>query len=108
MSEKPTDVRVRRAPKFGRFAIIGGAIGAIVTFILTNLYPADPAIGFWALFAYFCLYGVTAGVALGLLLALLLDRILSSRARTVTAERERIVEQPEPPALDTAPDEPAP
>jgi hypothetical protein len=90
---------VRRAPKFGRFAIIGGSLGAIGTLIATNLYPADPAVGFWALFAYFSLYGVTAGVAIGLLLALLLDRILSKRTRTAAAEREEVVERrPEDPA----------
>jgi len=96
VSQEPTDVRVRRAPKFGRFAIIGGALGALGTFIATNLFPPDPAIGFWALFAYFSLYGVTAGVALGLVLALVLDRILGKRARAATAEREQIVEQPLP------------
>lgn len=92
MTDKPTDVRVRRAPKFGRFAIIGGAIGAIGTFIATALFPADPSVGFWALFAYFALYGITAGVVLGLLLAFVFDVVSSRRARTVTAQREEVSE----------------
>jgi gas vesicle protein len=92
VTDEPTTVRVRRAPKFGRFAIIGGAVGAIATFIATALFPADPNVGFWSLFAYFALYGVTAGVALGALLALLLDAILGRRARTATAQREDVVE----------------
>ena len=87
MSKQTTDdVTVRRAPKFPAFIIVGGGIGAIVTLILTSLYPADPSVGFGALFAYFALYGVTGGIVLGALLAIILDRVLARRAKTVTVE----------------------
>lgn len=82
------EVRIRRAPKFGAFVVVGAAVGAIVTLIVTAQFPADPAVGFGALFAYFCLYGVTAGAALGAVIAIVLDRILARRAKTVEAERE--------------------
>jgi len=98
-----TDVRIRRAPKYPAFMIVGGGIGAIVTFVLTALYPVDPKVGFAALFGYFALFGVTAGVLVGALLALLLDRVLLRRARPATvvteltdpelAEEERLQEE---------------
>lgn len=87
MSEPETEkVTVRRAPKFPAFMIVGGGIGAIVTFIVTNLFPVDPAVGLLPLFGYFALYGVTAGVVLGALLALILDRVSTRRAKQVEVE----------------------
>jgi MFS family permease len=80
-------VSIRRAPKFSAFMIVGGGLGAITTFILTRLFPVDPLVGFWALFAYFALFGITAGVLLGALLALLLDWRSRRRAKTVVVER---------------------
>jgi hypothetical protein len=92
VSETPEteQVTVRRAPKFPAFMIVGGGIGALVTYVLTSLFPADPTVGFGALFAYFALFGVTAGVVLGALLALILDRRATRRASTATAERESV------------------
>ena len=82
-----TRVSIRRAPKFSAFMIVGGGVGAITTFILTRLFPIDPQVGFWALFAYFALFGIAAGVLLGALLALILDRRSRKRAGTVVVER---------------------
>jgi hypothetical protein len=76
--------------------VVGGGVGAIVTLILTSLYPVDPNVGFGPLFAYFSLFGVSAGVALGALLALIFDRRSNKKARTVAAERETV--EPAPPA----------
>jgi NhaP-type Na+/H+ or K+/H+ antiporter len=66
--------------------IVGGGVGAIVTFILTSLFPTDPAVGFGATFAYFALFGVAAGVTIGAVVAIILDRVSVRRARSVSVE----------------------
>jgi hypothetical protein len=97
------EARIRRAPRIGRFLFLGAAVGLIGTLILTSLYPADPNVGFAALFGYFALYGVPIGVALGAILALVLDRLSERRARTVTVEREHVEnDSVEPEALPPA------
>ncbi|MDQ2699609.1 MAG: potassium transporter Trk [Actinomycetota bacterium] len=93
MSEK-REVSIRRAPKLPVFMIIGGAVGALATLIVTSLFPADKAIGFAATLGYFMLYGVPIGVALGAILGLILDRVASRRAKTVTVEREVVGDPP--------------
>jgi hypothetical protein len=94
MSEQPTEtqVTIRRAPKVPVFLILGGALGATVTLVLTMLQPADPNVGYPALFGYFLLYGLPAGVALGGVVAVVLDVISRRSARTVTAEVTRVDE----------------
>lgn len=88
-------MRIRRAPKIPVFLILGGGLGAIVTFILTASFPVDPAVGFGPTFGYFCLYGIPAGIVLGAIVALLVDRSSAKHARTVTVEHET-VERVEP------------
>ncbi len=95
MSSPEVDqVRIRRVPKFGVFIALGAVVGAIVSFVLTSLYPADPTVGFAATFAYVALFGVTAGAVVGAAIAILLDRLLARRAKTVAAERD-VVAPPE-------------
>lgn len=79
-------VTVRRAPKIPAFLIGGGGVGAIATLILTSMFPIDPLVGFGPLFAYFSLFGVTAGVLLGAILALIVDYRSKKRAKTGEAE----------------------
>jgi len=81
-------VGIRRAPKLGVFLRLGALLGALVTLVLTSLFPADEQVGFAATYAYFCLYGVPAGVVLGAVVGLGLDRRSRRRMRTVTVERE--------------------
>lgn len=93
------EVRIRRAPKFPAFLVVGAGVGLIVTLILTSLFPVDPAVGFGPLFAYFSLFGVTGGVLLGALLAIILDRMATRRAKTVGVQREVV-----PPLEDDLPE----
>ena len=94
MSE--SEVSIRRAPRIGVFLIVGAMLGALVTLILTSLFEPDPNVGFAASYAYFCLYGIPAGVALGAGVALLLDAISKRRTRTVTVAHTEVTD-----AVDT-------
>lgn len=90
MSE--SEVSIRRAPRIGVFLIVGAMLGALVTLILTSLFEPDPNVGFAASYAYFCLYGIPAGVALGAGVALLLDAISKRRTRTVTVAHTEVTD----------------
>jgi F0F1-type ATP synthase assembly protein I len=83
-------VSVRRAPKLGAFIVVGAALGFLVTLIATTVVPRDPSsqVGLVALVAYFSLYGITAGVVIGALIGIGLDRRSRTRARTVDAVHE--------------------
>lgn len=94
-----SEVTIRRAPKLGIFIALGAFLGALTTLILTSQFPTDPAIGFPATAGYFLLFGVPAGVVLGAVVGLILDRVSVRRIRTVTASRERV---------DVADDSPVP
>lgn len=90
MSE--SEVSIRRAPRIGVFLVVGAVFGLLATLVLTSLFEADRNVGFAATFAYFCLYGIPAGVVLFAIPALLLDWRSRRRSRTVTVAREEIVE----------------
>jgi NhaP-type Na+/H+ or K+/H+ antiporter len=85
-----SEVSIRRAPRIGVFLAFGAMLGLVVTLILTSLFEPDPKVGFLATFAYFCLYGIPAGVVLGGLVALILDRASTRRTRTVTVARDEL------------------
>lgn len=82
------DAQVRRSPRLIAFVVVFGALGVFGTAVVTGLYPADPSVGFIALFGYFALYGVTLSMTVGILLWLILDYRSRSRMRVVRMERE--------------------
>ncbi|MDB5726780.1 MAG: hypothetical protein JWQ16_3534 [Novosphingobium sp.] len=81
------EVKIRRAPKVSVFIILGALVGAIVTVIVTSAFPADPSVGYLATVGYFLLYGVPFGIVVGAVVAIVLDRVSSRRARSITVER---------------------
>jgi hypothetical protein len=86
-----TEVRVRRAPRLSVFLVLGAIVGAIATLIVTaTLGHVDPKVGFGATYGYFCVFGVPAGIVVGALVGLILDRRSQRRARVVRAEREQV------------------
>lgn len=88
MSE--SEVSIRRAPRIGVFLVVGAVVGLLATLVLTSLFRPDPNVGFAASFAYFCLYGIPAGVVLFAIPALILDWRSRRRTRTVTVARDEI------------------
>ena len=81
--DRETPVRIRRAPKFGVFVVLGALVGLIASIILTVSFPIDESIGFAPTLGYFAIYGLVAGVLLGCIVALIFDRVYARRARTV-------------------------
>jgi membrane associated rhomboid family serine protease len=91
--DNQTRVQIRRAPRFSVFLILGAVIGVIAAFVVTSISPDDAKISFGAVFGYSAIFGVTAGVLLAAIIALIVDRRSSRRAKTVTATIDRL--QPE-------------
>lgn len=83
-------VTVRRAPRIGRFVVLGAGLGAIATFILTALFKVDPLVGFGALFGYFLLFGVPIGASVGAIFAITFDAIATRRGKQLDAQRESV------------------
>jgi hypothetical protein len=92
MQETPeqAQVTIRRAPKIPVFLVLGALVGLLGTLVVTALQPADPTIGFAALFGYFCVYGIPFGIVIGGVIAVLLDWVSTRRAKTVPAERTTV------------------
>jgi hypothetical protein len=93
------EVRVRRTPKYARFMVLGGAIGVLAALIGATLDFGEPEAGeaqagAAQLFLYFGIYTVPAGLAIGAIVALVFDRVLARRARTLQAEHTAVEAPP--------------
>lgn len=94
--ERTETVRLRRAPKYGVFIGLGAALGILTAMILTFVYdgtalPTASGVQYSQsqVFGFLALIGVSLGVVLGGLIALLFDRALGRRARDVTVDYQR-------------------
>jgi hypothetical protein len=91
-------VRVRRAPKFSVFLIVGAALGMLTALILTFAFNGtanqSPNTGLvytqGQVFGFLALICVAVGVAVFGILALVLDRTSRRRTREVTVDRETV------------------
>jgi hypothetical protein len=81
-------VTMRRAPRYGRFLTLGGALGAVVALALTMAFPENPDYDKGQVFGFLLLACGAVGVALGALIALLIDRAFARRAGSAVAEHE--------------------
>ena len=88
--DRETPVRIRRAPKFSVFLVIGALVGVLVSLVLTASFPIDPTVGFGPTFGYFAIYGFVGGLLLGSIVALIFDRVLRRGARTVRVTVDRL------------------
>ena len=89
-------VRVRRAPKYGVFLVLGAALGVFVAMILTfSFHGTDDASASGVVydqmqvFGFLALVGIAVGLLVGGAVALLFDRALSRRTRSVSVDHER-------------------
>ena len=91
-------VRVRRAPKYSVFLAAGAALGILVAMILTFAFngtvDVSPNTGMvysqTQVFGFLALICITAGIVVGGVVALILDRVFSRRTREVTVDRESV------------------
>lgn len=88
-------VTMRRSPRYGRFIVLGAALGVLVALILTYSFSGQPAddqlgLGFdkGQVFGFLLLVCGTIGAALGAVVALIFDRVFARRTRSMTAEHE--------------------
>lgn len=95
-----TEARVRRVPKYGVFLVLGAGLGLLAAAVLTFAFggggeKSEIGVTYSStqIFGFLSLFCVTAGIALGAIVALVLDKTVGRRTHAVTVERERIITQ---------------
>jgi uncharacterized membrane protein HdeD (DUF308 family) len=86
-------VVVRRAPKFLTFMVMGIIVGIIVALILTFAFPNTSEFSLTQIFGFLVLITGIVGGTLGLIFALIFDRVFSKRTITVDAERIEVTDK---------------
>lgn len=87
-------LKVRRAPKFIPFMLVGVVIAAIVAGILTSISPSREDFATTSVFGFIFVMLLLPGIGLGAVVALIIDLI--SVRRVQTAVVESVTEQVEP------------
>jgi predicted membrane-bound spermidine synthase len=88
MSQSEQEVVIRRSPRFLRFFILGIIVGIIGAMSLTFAFPANAQFTQMQIFGFLTLICGIVGGTLGLVVALILDRIWSNRTITTIAEHD--------------------
>jgi len=78
---------VHRFPRYKNFMILGAIVGVVLALVLTLAFPDSADFNKGQIFGFLLLACLAAGVLLGSLCALLLDRTVGRRAHTVLADR---------------------
>ena len=84
--KKIQDVSIRKAPKYLTFIILGGVVGVIVGFVLNAVSFQNTGA---SILGYLVVFSAGLGVGLGVVVALILDRVYRSKSRVVKAEVSR-------------------
>ncbi|WP_119695861.1 potassium transporter Trk [Microbacterium halotolerans] len=95
-------VRARRAPRYGVFAALGAMAGIVAALVLTTVFNGTDEPSRYTeveystsqVFGFVLLWCVPAGIALGMLVALVLDRTIGRRTQQIRAVHE-VTEDPE-------------
>ncbi len=96
------EVTVRRVPRFGVFMGIGAALGVLIAGILALTGNQEPSTALnvtypvGQVFGFLLLWTAPAGIALGGLVALVLERIVRRRQYVLQAEHTIAVDDVEP------------
>jgi len=93
-------VKVRRAPKFGVFAALGAMLGIAAALILSTVFTGTDEASRYTLveytrgqaFGFILLWCVPAGIALGMIVALILDATVGRRTRDVRVAHETVTD----------------
>ena len=88
MSQSEQEVVIRRSPRYLRFFVLGIILGIVVAMILTFAFPQTSQFTPMQVFGFLALICGIVGGTLGLVFALLLDRLWSQRTITTLAEHE--------------------
>lgn len=80
-------VVVRRSPRYLRLIVLGAGVGAVGAFFAAVL--REPAEGYSQaqVFGFLLIFGVVFGGALGIIVALLLDKVAGRGQRTLVANK---------------------
>jgi hypothetical protein len=89
--------RVRRSPRYVVFLVLGAALGVFVAMILTFAFDGTDRVAEngavysdGQVFGFLALVGIAVGLLVGGLVAIVLDRVVGRRTRTVTVDRETV------------------
>jgi uncharacterized protein YacL len=88
MSQSEQEVVIRRSPRYLRFFLLGIILGVIVAMILTFAFPPASQFTQTQVFGFLALICGAVGGSLGLVFALIFDRIWSQRTIVTTATHE--------------------
>jgi hypothetical protein len=80
------EITVRRAPKYVPFLILGGLVGFAAAAVIAFALPGDASYDRGAVYGFFMVPCAAAGVILGAIAALVLDRASIRRARRGVVE----------------------
>lgn len=89
------EVRARLVPRYGRFMVLGAILGLLGGWLWSRLGSSGPLLGVGpaidtsSVVPFLMAVGAVAGVVLGAVVAIVLDRLVGRRRRTVIAERTR-------------------
>jgi hypothetical protein len=88
------EITVRRAPKYVPFLILGGLVGFAAAAVIAYAPPGDASYDRGAVYGFFMVPCAAAGVILGAIAALVLDRASVRRARRGVVEAVPEAEHP--------------
>ena len=88
------EITVRRAPKYVPFLVLGGLVGFAAAAVIAYALPGDAGYDRGAVYGFFMVPCAAAGVILGAIAALVLDRASVRRARRGVVEAVPEAEHP--------------